>query len=88
MFKQDQLDALVTASGEVNYREDYSYLHVCYDVNNDDIIYIKTRGESHNSEINRVDKSVRFLLNIDEKITRARLEVILEKLKYAFSHPL
>ena len=88
MFKQEQLDALVTASGEVNHREDYSYLHVCYDVNNDDIIYIKTRGESHNSEINRVDKSVRFLLNIDEKITRARLEVILEKLKYAFSHPL
>lgn len=32
--------------------------------------------------------AVRFLLNIDEKITRARLEVILEKLKYAFSHPL
>lgn len=88
MFKQEQLDALVAASGEVNYRQDYSYLHVCYDVNNDDIIYIKAKGESHNSEMDRKGTSLRFLLNIDEKITKARLEVILEKLKYAFSHPL
>ena len=76
MLKNNQVTELANLSKRVNFHQNYSFIHVCYDTKSENLIYIMTAGRNHEAKVGF--RNIEFIYNIDHKIDELELRQILE----------
>lgn len=78
MLKNEQVTQLANLSKNVNFHQNYTFIHVCYDTKNENLIYVMTADRNHEARVGFRDKNIEFVYNIDGKIDEIDLRQILE----------
>lgn len=78
MLKSNQVTELAKLSERVNFHQNYSFIHVCYDTKSENLIYIMTADRNHEAKVGFRDSNIEFIYNIDNKIDEFDLRQILE----------
>ena len=63
MIKSNQVTELANLSKRVNFHQNYSFIHVCYDTKSENLIYIMTADRNHEAKVGFRDSNIEFIYN-------------------------